>query len=53
MTNCKIEVFILDRKETFTLFLLVINEYSLVPEIRNSLNIIKIEGIKTSYIKRT
>ena len=42
--NCNV-VLILDKYETFILVLLVIKENSLVPDIKNSLKIIKIEGI--------
>ena len=41
--NCKV-VLILDKPVTLTFFLLLIKENSLIPDIRNSLKIIKIEG---------
>ena len=42
--NCNV-VLILDNIETLTFILLFITENSLTPVIKNSLNIIKIEGI--------
>ena len=41
--NCKV-VLILDKLVTLTFFFLLIKENSLIPDIRNSLKIIKIEG---------